>query len=156
MSDPGFTRPDLFSIPAAEQAQLTTAVRGLLSADSYPSACDHPLAPRTRDADRTLVEAAFTLHHCHRHDPLCWLGGAYPMPIPPESGTGPTDVRVSWATHDLLTGWDWCATYSHTRQLTNAVPGSVLDVFGELDRRRGIGSTCLETSHRGQRMETGR
>jgi hypothetical protein len=34
MSDPAFTRPDLFSIPAAEQAELAAAVRGLLSADS--------------------------------------------------------------------------------------------------------------------------
>jgi hypothetical protein len=143
-------------MPVAGQAQLTTAVRGLLSADGYPSASGHPLAPRTRDADHTLVEAAFTLHHCHRHDPLCWLGGVYLMPIPPESGTGPTGVTVSWATHDLLLNWDWRAICSRTCQLMNAAPGSVLDLFGDLDRRHGTGSTWLETGHRGQRTEAGR
>jgi hypothetical protein len=45
MSDPGFTRPDLFSIPAVEQAELTAAARGLLSSGSYPSAGNNPLVP---------------------------------------------------------------------------------------------------------------
>jgi hypothetical protein len=45
MSDPGFTRPDLFSIPAVEQAELTAAARGLLSGGSYPSAGNNPLVP---------------------------------------------------------------------------------------------------------------
>jgi hypothetical protein len=45
MSDPGFTRPDLFSIPAVEQAELTAAAQGLLSGGSYPSAGNNPLVP---------------------------------------------------------------------------------------------------------------
>jgi hypothetical protein len=156
VSDLGVTRSDLFSIPAAGQVQLTTPARDLLSADSYPSASGHPLETRTRDADRTLVEAAFMLHRCHPHDPLCWLGGVYPMPIPPASGTGPTGVTVSWAIHDLLLNWDWRAICSRTCQLINAVPGSVLDLFGDLDRRHGTGSTWLETGQPGQRTEAGR
>ena len=156
MSDPAFTRSDLFSIPATEQAELAAAVRGLLSADSYLPADNNPLAPLTRDVARTLVEAAFTLHHCHRYDLLCWLGGVCLMQIPAESGTGPSGIAVSWATHDLLLDWDWRVTYSHACQLMNAVPGSVLHAFGYLDRQRGTGGTCLVTSHRGQRTEAGR
>ena len=156
MSDHRFTRPDLFSIPAAVQAECAAAIRGLLSADSYPSASDHPLAQQTRDVARTLGGAAFTLHHCHRHEPLCWLGVVCRMPIPRESGTGRTGITVSWTTHDLLLNWDWCATCSHTCQLMNTVPGSVLDVCRDLDRRHGTGNTWLETGHRGQRTEARR
>ncbi len=70
MPDPGFTRPDLFSIPAGEQAEFAGAARGLLSADSYPPAGDDPPAPLARDGARTPVEAGFTLRHCDRYDPL--------------------------------------------------------------------------------------
>jgi hypothetical protein len=156
MSDPGFTRPDLFSIPAAKQAELAAAARGLLSAGSYPSADNNPLAPLTRDVARTLAEAGFTLHHCHWYDLLCWPGGVCLMPIPVESGTGPSGIAVCWTIHDVLPDWDWRVTYSQICQLMNAVPGSVLHAFGDLDRQRGTAGTCLATSHRGQQTEAGR
>jgi hypothetical protein len=94
------------------------------------------------------------LHHCHRYDRLCWPGGVCLMPIAAESGTGRSGIAVSW-THDLLPGWDWRATYSHTCQLMNAVPGSVLHAFGYLDRQCGTGAACLVPGHRGQRTEAG-
>jgi hypothetical protein len=53
MSDPAFTRPDLFSIPDAEQAELAAAVRGVLRAGGYPPAGNNPLAPLTGDSART-------------------------------------------------------------------------------------------------------
>ena len=54
MPDPGFTRPDLCSIPAADtQAEPAGAARGGLSADSHPLAGDDP--------DALLdLQAAFT------------------------------------------------------------------------------------------------
>jgi hypothetical protein len=156
MSDHAFTRPDLFSIPAAEQAELAVAVRGLLNSDRYPSADNNSLAPLARDVARTLAEAGFTLHHCHWCDLLCWPGGVCLMPILPESGTGRSGIALSWTTHDLLTGWGWRVACSHICQLMNAVPGSVLHAFGDLDRQRGTGGTCLVTGHRGQGTEAGR
>jgi hypothetical protein len=157
MSDPAFTRPDLFSIrAAAEHAGFADAVRGLLSADDYPLAGDDPLAPLARDAARTPVEAGFTLHYRHEYDLLYWHSGVYLMHIPAESGTGHSGIPVSWTTHDLLPNWDWRATYSHTRQLMNAAPDSVLHAFGYLNRQLGTAGTCLVTGHRGQRTEAGR
>jgi hypothetical protein len=44
MSDPSFALPDLFSIIAVEQAELTAPARGLLSGDSYPSVGNNSLA----------------------------------------------------------------------------------------------------------------
>jgi hypothetical protein len=71
MSDPGFTLPDLCSISAVtEQTEFADTVRGLVSADSHPQASDCPLGPVTPDVARSLVEAAFTLHHRDRCDPL--------------------------------------------------------------------------------------
>jgi hypothetical protein len=55
MSDPAFTRSDLFSIPAAEQAELATAARGLLSVGSYPPVVKNPLAPLIRDVAHTFL-----------------------------------------------------------------------------------------------------
>ena len=55
MPDPGFTRPDLCSIPAAAgQAELAEAVRGGLSADGYPPAGDDPPAPLASGIDRAI------------------------------------------------------------------------------------------------------
>jgi hypothetical protein len=156
MSDPAFTRPDLFSIPAAKQAELATAARGLLSVGSYPPVVKNPLAPLIRDVAHTLLEAGFTLHHCHRYDPLRWLGVVGLMPIPTESGTGRSSIAVSRAADDLLPDRDWRVTYSRTCQLMNAVPGSRLHTFGNLDRQCGIGGTHIGPSHRGQRTEAGR
>ena len=46
MSGPGFARPDLCSIRAAdEQEELAEAVRGGFSADGYPRGDDDPPAP---------------------------------------------------------------------------------------------------------------
>jgi hypothetical protein len=78
------------------------------------------------------------------------------MPIPAESGTGPSDIAVSRTTHDLLPDWARHVTYSHTYQLRNAASGSVLHAFGDLERQRGTGGMYLRTSHRGQRTEAGR
>jgi hypothetical protein len=157
MSDPAFIRPDLFSIPAAEQAELATAVCGLLSADSYRPAGNNPVAPPTRDVVRTLAEAGFTSHYCHRYDLLALLARrACLMPITAESGTGPSGKAGSWTTHDLLLDWDWPVACSHTCQLMNATPGSGLHAFGYLARQRGTGGPCLATGHRGQRTEAGR
>jgi hypothetical protein len=156
MSDPAFTRSDLFSIPAAKQAGLATAARGLLSAGSYPSVVNNPLASLIRDFARTIVEAGFKLHHCHRYDPLRRLRRVGLMPIPTKSGTGRSGIAVSRTTDDLLPDRDWRVTYSRTCQLMNAAPGSGLHMFGDLDRQRGIGGTHIGSSHRGQRTEAGR
>lgn len=80
----------------------------------------------------------------------------YLKPIPAESGTGRSGIAVCWTIHDLLPGWDWRATCSHTCQLMNAVPGSVLHASGYLDRQPGIGGAWLVTGDRGQRTEAGR
>ncbi len=95
------------------------------------------------------------MHHRHRHDQLWRLGGACLIPIPAESGTGRSSIAVCWTIRDLLAGWDWRATYSHTCQLMNAVPGSVLHAFGYLDRQADTGGACLVIGHRGQRAEAG-
>jgi hypothetical protein len=158
MSDPTFTQPDLFSIPAAEQAELAPATRGILSADSYPPADNNPLASLARDAARPPAEVDFMLHHCHRYDLIAVLARrVYLMPIPAESGIGPRGITVSWTTHGLLPYRDWRVTYSHTSQLTNAVSGSGLQTFGYLLHRQcGTGGVCLATGHRRQRTEAGR
>ena len=55
MPDPGFARPDLCSIRAAdEQEELAEAVRGGLSADGHPLAGDDPPAPLTSGIDRAI------------------------------------------------------------------------------------------------------
>ena len=55
MPDPGFTRPDLCSIPAADaEAEPAGAVRGGLSADGHPLAGDDPPAPSPRGIDRAI------------------------------------------------------------------------------------------------------
>ena len=55
MPDPGFTRPDLCSIPAADaEAEPAGAVRGGLSADGHPPAGDDPPAPPPRGIDRAI------------------------------------------------------------------------------------------------------
>ena len=55
MPDPGFTRPDLCSIPAAAgQAEPARAVRSGLSADGHPPPGDDPLAPSPRGIDRAI------------------------------------------------------------------------------------------------------
>ena len=52
MPHPGFTRPDLCSIPAADaEAEPAGAVRGGLSADGHPPAGDDPPAPLPRGID---------------------------------------------------------------------------------------------------------
>jgi len=55
MPDPGFTRPDLCSIRAAnEQDEFAEAVRGGFSADGHPRADDDPPASGTTGIDRTI------------------------------------------------------------------------------------------------------
>ena len=55
MPDPGFTRPDLCSIPAADaQAEPAGGVRGRLSADGHPLDGDDPPAPRASGIDRAI------------------------------------------------------------------------------------------------------
>jgi len=53
--DPGFTRPDLCPIPAADaEAKPAGAVRGGLSADGHPPAGDDPPAPPATGIDRAI------------------------------------------------------------------------------------------------------
>ena len=55
MSDPGFARPDLCSIRAAdEQEELAEAVRSGFSADGCPLGDDDPPAPLTSGIDRAI------------------------------------------------------------------------------------------------------
>ena len=55
MPDPGFTRPDLCSIPAADaEAEPAGAVRGGPSADGHPPAGDDPAAPLATGIDRAI------------------------------------------------------------------------------------------------------
>jgi hypothetical protein len=54
MPGPGFARPDLCSIRAAEQEELAEAVRGGFGADGYPPGDDDPLAPLTSGIDRAI------------------------------------------------------------------------------------------------------
>ena len=55
MPDPGLTRPDLRSIPAADaEAEPARAIRGGLSADGRPPAGDDPPAPLTNGSDRAI------------------------------------------------------------------------------------------------------
>jgi Protein of unknown function (DUF2637) len=55
MPDPGFTRPDLCSMPAADtEAEPAGAARGGLSADGRPPAGDDPAAPSPRGIDRAI------------------------------------------------------------------------------------------------------
>ena len=55
MPDPGFTRPDLCSIPAADaEAEPAGAVRGGLSANGHPPAGDDLPAPPPRGIDRAV------------------------------------------------------------------------------------------------------
>jgi hypothetical protein len=55
MPDPGFTRPDLCSIPAADaEAEPTGAVHGGLTANGHPPAGDDPPAPPPRGIDRAV------------------------------------------------------------------------------------------------------
>jgi hypothetical protein len=55
MPDPGLTRPDLCSIPAAAgQAEPAGAARGGLSADGRPPAGDDPPAPPASGIDRAI------------------------------------------------------------------------------------------------------
>jgi hypothetical protein len=55
MPDPGATRPDLCSIPAADaEAEPAGAVRGGLSADGHPPPGDDPPAPSPRGIDRAI------------------------------------------------------------------------------------------------------
>ena len=55
MPDPGFTRPDLCSRPAADaEAEPAGAARGGLSADSHPPPGDDPPAPSPRGIDRAI------------------------------------------------------------------------------------------------------
>ena len=55
MPDPGLTRPDLCSIPAADaEAEPAGAARGGLSADGHPPAGDDPPAPLATGIDRAI------------------------------------------------------------------------------------------------------
>ena len=55
MPDPGFTRPDLCSIPAADaEAEPAETVRGGLSADGHPPAGDDLPAPLATGVDRAI------------------------------------------------------------------------------------------------------
>ena len=54
MPDPGFTRPDLCSIPAAGQAEPAGTVRGGVSADGHPPGDDDLPAPPARGIDRAI------------------------------------------------------------------------------------------------------
>jgi hypothetical protein len=55
MPDPGFTRPDLCSIRAADaEAEPAGAVRGGHDADGHPPAGDDPPAPSPRGIDRAI------------------------------------------------------------------------------------------------------
>ena len=55
MPDPGFTRPDLCSIPAADtEAEPAGAARGGLNADGHPPAGDDPPAPQANGIDRAI------------------------------------------------------------------------------------------------------
>jgi hypothetical protein len=55
MPDPGFTRPDLCSIPGADaEAEPAGAVRGGLSADGHPLAGDYPPEPLASGIDRAI------------------------------------------------------------------------------------------------------
>ena len=156
MSDPGFTRSDLCSIrAAAEQAEFAGAARCLLNADGYPLAGDGPPAPLARDVARSPAEAAFTLHHRHRHDQLWRLGGACLMPSrrsPVPAAAASRSAGLSATCWPAGTGAPPTAIPA---QLMNAVPGSVLHAFGYLDRQADTGGACLVIGHRGQRAEAG-
>ncbi len=157
MSGPGFTRSDLCSIRAAvEQAERAIRVRGLLHADNYRLADNYPPVPPLRSVARALVEADFTLHHCHHHGPPCGLGEVCLTPVRAESGAGCDAIAVSWTTHDSLLDREWHVTCSRTYRLVSAVPGGVLHAPGYPDRQSGTGSACHVTGHRGQRTEAGR
>jgi uncharacterized protein DUF2637 len=55
MPDPGFTRPDLCSIPAADaEAEPARASRSGLNADGHPPAGDDPPAPLASGIDRAI------------------------------------------------------------------------------------------------------
>ena len=55
MPDPGVTRPDLCSTPAADaEAEPAGAVRSGLSADSHPPSGDYPPAPPASGIDRAI------------------------------------------------------------------------------------------------------
>jgi hypothetical protein len=55
MPDPGFTRPDLCSTPAADaEAEPAGTARSGLSADCHPPADDDPPAPLTTGIDRAI------------------------------------------------------------------------------------------------------
>ena len=55
MPDPGFTRPDLCSIPAADtEAEPARAARSGLNADGHPPAGDDPPAPLASGIDRAI------------------------------------------------------------------------------------------------------
>jgi hypothetical protein len=79
MSDTDLHQPDLGALrAAAEGAELAHAVSGLVRIDGYPLADSDPLAPLAHEIARSLIEAAFTVHHCAQHDPLyLWVPTTY-------------------------------------------------------------------------------
>jgi hypothetical protein len=154
VSDPYFERPDLAPLrAAASQAEFAEAFRGLLSADGYPLAEGEPLATPARKVARSLIEAAFTLHHCDRYDLLYRLGGVCLMPV----GACRRGIAVSRATRNLLLpGWDRHGTCRRACQLMNAAPGGVPDRFGSRVRHLGTDGAWLAAGHRDRKTGTGR
>jgi hypothetical protein len=158
VSDPYFERPGLAPLrAAASQAEFAEAFCGLLSADGYPLAEGEPLATPARKVARSLIEAAFTLHHCDRYDLLCRLGGVCLMPVPAEFGTCRSGIAASRATRNLLLpGWDRHGSCRLACQLMNAAPGGVLDRFGFRVQHLGTDGAWLAAGHRDQKTGTGR
>ncbi len=138
---------------AAEAAELAQVVSGLAGIDGCHLAYGDPLAPLARDVARSMTEAALTVHHCARHDPLYRLGGVCVLPAEP--GTGHGGIAVSWTVHNLLLlDWDRYDTHTGTQQAMSIALGGVLRAFGYMVTPFGSGGTWLVTGRRG--TEAGR
>jgi hypothetical protein len=121
---------------AAEAAELAQVVSGLAGIDGCHLAYGDPLAPLARDVARSMTEAALTVHHCARHDPLY-------------------GIAVSWTVHNLLLlDWDRYDTHTGTQQAMSIALGGVLRAFGYMVTPFGSGGTWLVTGRRG--TEAGR
>ncbi len=128
---------------AAGDAEFAEAQAMLASAD-----------PLARDLARPLTEAGHTLHHCATYDPLYRLGGACPLPVSAETGTGQGGISVSWTTHDLLLrDQRRYRTYRDAHQAMNAVLGRILTAFGYQVTPFGSGGAWLVTGRRSRGTE---
>jgi hypothetical protein len=147
MSHTDLDQPDLAAPRAAAgNAESAEAEARLLDNYGYRLSGADPLAPLARDIARSLTEASLTLHHCATHHPLYRLGGICLLAVPPETGTGPGGISVSWTTHDLLlTDQRRSRTYQDSHQAMNAALGSVLTAFGYQVAPFGSGGAWLVT-----------